>query len=73
MVVDIDTKNLVSQEDLGKVEKLSRLDKCCDYYVTKFVYVDGSCEYRVSYLEGLEGKEVLFDDIHAVLDFIAYH
>lgn len=73
MVVDIDTKNLVSQEDLGKVEKLSRLDKCCDYYVTKLVYVDGSCEYRVSYLDNAIGKELSFDDIYAVLDFIAYH
>ena len=66
--------NLVSETDLGKVEK--RLKTGADYFVTKLVYDDGSTEYRVSYLEdGLNrvGKELSFDNIHAVLDFIAYN
>ena len=66
--------NLVSEIDLGKVEKC--LNKCDDYFVTKLVYDDGSIKYRVCYLEnGLNSisKELLFDDIHAVLDFIAYN
>lgn len=59
--------NLVSEIDL---------DKCNDYFVTKLVFVDGSVKYRVSHLEsGLNGlgKVLLFDDIHAVLDYIAYN
>lgn len=59
--------NLVSEIDL---------DKCMDYFVTKLVYDDGSIKYRICSLEnGLNhlGKELLFDDIHAVLDYIAYH
>lgn len=66
--------NLVSETDLGKVEK--RLKTGADYFVTKLVYDDGSTVYRVSYLEdGLNrvGKELSFDNIHAVLDFIAYN
>ena len=66
--------NLVSETDLGKVEK--RLKTGGDYFVTKLVYDDGSTEYRVSYLEdGLNrvGKELSFDNIHAVLDYIAYN
>lgn len=57
--------NLVSEIDL---------DKCNDYFVTKLVYDDGSVKYRVVHLEsGLNGlgKVMLFDDIHAVLDYIA--
>lgn len=66
--------NLVDEVDLGKVEKC--LNKCSDYFVSKLVYNDGSVKYRVCYLEnGLNSisKELLFDDIHAVLDFIAYN
>ena len=66
--------NLVSEIDLGKVEKC--LNKCDDYFVTKLVYDDGSIKYRVCYIEnGLNhvGKELLFDNIHAVLDYIAYN
>lgn len=66
--------NLVDEIDLGKVEKL--LNKCADYFVSKLVYDDGSVKYRVCYLEnGLNSisKELLFDDIHAVLDYIAYN
>ena len=66
--------NFVSEIDLGKVEKC--LNKCDDYFVTKLVYDDGSIKYRVCYLEnGLNhvGKELLFDNIHAVLDYIAYN
>lgn len=66
--------NLVSEIDLGKVEKC--LNKCVDYFVSKLVYNDGSVKYRVCYLEnGLNSisKELLFDDIHAVLDYIAYN
>ena len=66
--------NLISETDLGKVEKC--LNKCDDYFVSKLVYNDGSIKYRVVYLEnGLNhlGKELLFDNIHAVLDFIAYN
>lgn len=59
--------NLVSEIDL---------DKCKDFFITKLVYDDGSTKYRVCYLEnGLNhvGKELLFDNIHAVLDYIAYN
>lgn len=66
--------NLVDEIDLGKVEKL--LNKCADYFVSKLVYDDGSVKYRVCYLEnGLNSisKELLFDDICAVLDYIAYN
>lgn len=66
--------NLVDEIDLGRVEKC--LNKCDDYFVTKLVYNDGSVKYRVCYLEnGLNSisKELLFDDIHAVLDYIAYN
>ena len=76
MIVDKISKNLVSETDLGKVEKCLDLDKSCDYFVTKLVFDDGSVSYRVCYLEdGLNrvGKELSFDDIHAVLDFIAYN
>ncbi len=66
--------NLVVEIDLGKVEKC--LNKCEDYFVSKLVYNDGSIKYRIVHLEnGLNhlGKELLFDDIHAVLDYIAYN
>lgn len=66
--------NLVDEIDLGKVEKC--LNKCEDYFVSKLVYNDGSIKYRLCYLEnGLNsvGKELLFDNIHAVLDYIAYN
>lgn len=66
--------NLVDEIDLGKVEKC--LNKCADYFVSKLVYNDGSIKYRVFYLEnGLNSisKELLFDDIYAVLDYIAYN
>ena len=66
--------NLVDEIDLGKVEML--LNKCADYFVSKLVYADGSVKYRVCCLEnGLNSisKELLFDDIHAVLDYIAYN
>ena len=66
--------NLVDEIDLGKVELL--LNKCADYFVTKLVYDDGSIKYRIVHLEnGFNhlGKELLFDDIHAVLDYIAYN
>lgn len=66
--------NFVSEIDLGKVEKC--LNKCEDYFVSKLVYNDGSIKYRLCYLEnGLNhlGKELLFDDIHDVLDYIAYN
>ena len=59
--------NLVDEIDLGKVEKC--LDKCMYYLVTKLVYDDGSIKYRIVHL----GKELLFDDIHAFLDYIAYN
>ena len=52
--------NLVSEIDL---------DICMYYLVTKLVYDDGSIKYRIVHL----GKELLFDDIHAVLDYIAYN
>ena len=66
--------NLVNEIDLGKVEKC--LNKCEDYFVSKLVYNDGSIKYRLSYVSnGLNSisKELLFDDIHAVLDYIAYN
>lgn len=66
--------NLVDEIDLGKVEKC--LNKCEDYFVSKLVYNDGSIKYRIVHLEnGLNsvGKELLFDNIHAVLDYIAYN
>lgn len=66
--------NLVDEIDLGKVELC--LNKCADYFVTKLVYNDGSIKYRIVHLEnGFNhlGKELLFDDIHAVLDYIAYN
>lgn len=66
--------NLVDEIDLGRVEKC--LNKCADYFVSKLFYNDGSVKYRVCYLEnGLNSisKELLFDDIHAVLDYIAYN
>lgn len=50
------------------------LDKCKDYFITKLVYDDGSKKYRIFHLEnGFNhvGKELYFDDIHAVLDYIA--
>lgn len=52
------------------------LDKCKDYIITKLVYDDGSIKYRVCHLENgfnSVGKELLFDNIHAVLDYIAYN
>lgn len=52
------------------------LDMCKDYFITKLVYVDGSVKYRIVHLkDGLNqlGKELLFDNIHAVLDYIAYN
>ena len=66
--------NLVNEIDLGKVEKC--LNKCEDYFVSKLVYNDGSIKYRLSHVSnGLNSisKELLFDDIHAVLDYIAYN
>lgn len=66
--------NLVDEIDLGKVEKC--LNKCEDYFVSKLVYNDGSIKYRLSHVSnGLNSisKELLFDDIHAVLDYIAYN
>lgn len=66
--------NLVDEIDLGKVEKC--LDKCNDYFVSKLVYNDGSIKYRLSHVSnGLNSisKELLFDNIHAVLDYIAYN
>lgn len=66
--------NLVSETDLGKVEKC--LKTGADYFVTKLVFDDGSIQYRVCCIEfslNNVGKELLFDDIHAVLDFIAYN
>lgn len=68
------SSNLVNEIDLGKVEKC--LDKCNDYFVSKLVYNDGSIKYRLSHVSnGLNSisKELLFDNIHAVLDYIAYN
>lgn len=68
------SSNLVNEIDLGKVEKC--LDKCNDYFVSKLVYNDGSIKYRlfhVSYGLNSISKELLFDNILSVLDYIAYN
>lgn len=59
--------NLVSEIDL---------DMCKAFFITKLVYVDGSKKYRVVLPDPENGfnhvgKELYFDDIHAVLDYIA--
>lgn len=64
----------MSSENYSNCVSELDLDMCNDYFVTKLVYVDGSIKYRIVHLEnGLNqlGKDILFDDIHAVLDYIA--
>lgn len=59
--------NVMSTENYSNLVSEIDLDKCMDYFVTKLVYDDGSIKYRICSL----GKELLFDDIHTVLDYIA--
>lgn len=64
MSVDIISRIPVKQIDLGK---------SMDYIVTKLVFDDGSIKYRVCHLEkGFNSfcKDVLLDDIFAVVDYI---
>ena len=68
--------NVMSTKNCSNLVSEIDLDKCMDYFVTKLVYDDGSIKYRIVHLEnGFNhlGKELLFDDIHAVLDYIAYN
>lgn len=66
----------MSSENYSNCVSELDLDMCKDYFITKLVYDDGYVKYRVVHLKsgfnGL-GKVMLFDDIHAVLDYIAYN
>lgn len=64
----------MSSENYSNCVSELDLDMCKDYFITKLVYDDGSIKYRIVHLgNGLNHvvKELLFDDIHAVLDYIA--
>ena len=64
----------MSSENYSNCVRELDLDMCKDYFITKLVYDDGSVTYRVAHLKSgfsCLGKVMLFDNIHAVLDFIA--